>query len=42
VIGSSEHALFWKLSHSSKVDKVFTVQGNGGTQDNIAVDDFKN
>lgn len=44
VIGSGgrEHALSWKLSQSSNVDKVFTAPGNGGTQNNvnISVDDI--
>lgn len=40
VIGSGgrEHALSWKLSQSSKVDKVFTAPGNGGTENNILID----
>jgi len=40
VIGSGgrEHAISWKLSQSSKVDKVFTAPGNGGTENNIPVD----
>ncbi len=46
VIGSGgrEHALGWKLSQSSKIDKVFTAPGNGGTQNNIpiSVDDIDN
>ena len=29
--GGREHALAWKLSQSSKVDKIFVVPGNGGT-----------
>ncbi len=39
VIGSGgrEHALSWKLSQSTKVDKVFTAPGNGGTQNNISI-----
>jgi phosphoribosylamine--glycine ligase len=39
VIGSGgrENALSWKLSKSSKVDKVFTAPGNGGTQNNILI-----
>ena len=39
VIGSGgrEHALSWKLSQSSKVDKVFTAPGNGGTQNNVDI-----
>ncbi|MGH1522126.1 MAG: phosphoribosylamine--glycine ligase [Nitrosopumilus sp.] len=40
VIGSGgrEHALSWKLSQSNKVDTVFTVPGNGGTENNIPID----
>ncbi len=40
VIGSGgrEHALSWKLSQSSKVDKVFSAPGNGGTENNIPID----
>jgi phosphoribosylamine--glycine ligase len=40
VIGSGgrEHALSWKLSQSSKVNKVFTAPGNGGTENNIPID----
>ena len=40
VIGSGgrEHALSWKLSQSSKVDKVFTAPGNGGTENSIPID----
>ncbi len=40
VIGSGgrEHALSWKLSQSSKVDKIFTAPGNGGTENNIPID----
>jgi phosphoribosylamine--glycine ligase len=39
VIGSGgrEHALSWKLSQSSKVDKVFTAPGNGGTENNVPI-----
>ncbi len=39
VIGSGgrEHALGWKLSQSSKVDKVFTAPGNGGTTNNVPI-----
>ena len=39
VIGSGgrEHALSWKLSQSSKVDKVFTAPGNGGTKNNVDI-----
>jgi phosphoribosylamine--glycine ligase len=40
VIGSGgrEHALSWKLSQSSKVDKIFTAPGNGGTENNVSID----
>jgi phosphoribosylamine--glycine ligase len=40
VIGSGgrEHALSWKLSQSSKVTKVFTAPGNGGTENNVPID----
>lgn len=40
VIGSGgrEHALSWKLSQSNKVDTVFTVPGNGGTENNVPID----
>ncbi|MDH3191737.1 MAG: phosphoribosylamine--glycine ligase, partial [Nitrosopumilus sp.] len=39
VIGSGgrEHALSWKLSQSSKINKVFTAPGNGGTENNIPI-----
>ena len=39
VIGSGgrEHALSWKLSQSSKVNKVFTAPGNGGTKNNVDI-----
>ena len=47
VIGSGgrEHALVWKLSKDSKVDKVYCLPGNGGTQDvahnvDLKIDDF--
>jgi phosphoribosylamine--glycine ligase len=44
VIGSGgrEHALSWKLSKSQIIDKVFTVPGNGGTENNfpISVENF--
>ncbi len=36
--GGREHALSWKLSQSSKVETVFTAPGNGGTENNIAID----
>ena len=36
--GGREHALAWKLSQSSKVDKVFTAPGNGGTKNNISIE----
>ena len=35
--GGREHALSWKLSHSSKVDEVFTAPGNGGTLNNVPI-----
>ena len=35
--GGREHALSWKLSHSSLVDKVFTAPGNGGTENNVPI-----
>jgi phosphoribosylamine--glycine ligase len=39
VIGSGgrEHSISWKLSQSSKVEKVFTAPGNGGTQNNVLI-----
>ncbi|MCD4817623.1 MAG: phosphoribosylamine--glycine ligase [Candidatus Cloacimonetes bacterium] len=40
VIGSGgrEHAVAWKLSQSKKVEKVYVLPGNGGTQNNISID----
>ncbi|MCH7967831.1 MAG: phosphoribosylamine--glycine ligase [Thaumarchaeota archaeon] len=35
--GGREHALSWKLSQSSHVDKVYTAPGNGGTENNIPI-----
>ena len=35
--GGREHSLGWKLSQSPKVEKVFTAPGNGGTENNIAI-----
>jgi phosphoribosylamine--glycine ligase len=35
--GGREHALSWKLSQSSKIDKIFTVPGNGGTENNVDI-----
>jgi phosphoribosylamine--glycine ligase len=35
--GGREHSLSWKLSQSSKVDKVLTAPGNGGTKNNVAI-----
>ncbi len=35
--GGREHALGWKLSQSSKVDKVFIAPGNGGTVNNVPI-----
>ena len=36
--GGREHALSWKLSQSLKVDKIFTVPGNGGAENNFSID----
>lgn len=35
--GGREHSLGWKLSQSPKVEKVFTAPGNGGTENNVAI-----
>ena len=35
--GGREHSLGWKLSKSSKVEKVFFAPGNGGTENNIPI-----
>jgi len=35
--GGREHSLGWKLSHSPKVEKVYTAPGNGGTENNVAI-----
>ena len=35
--GGREHALSWKLSQSSQVDKVYTIPGNGGTFNNVSI-----
>ena len=35
--GGREHALSWKLSQSSLVNKVFTAPGNGGTENNVPI-----
>lgn len=40
--GGREHALAWKLSQSSKVEKLFIAPGNGGTAalgENVAIKD---
>ncbi|MDE5076676.1 MAG: phosphoribosylamine--glycine ligase family protein, partial [Trichodesmium sp. St5_bin2_1] len=29
--GGREHAIAWKLSHSSQVKQIFCTPGNGGT-----------
>lgn len=37
--GGREHALYWKLSQSPLIDKVFTAPGNGGAKDsNVQLD----
>ncbi|MBT3169538.1 MAG: phosphoribosylamine--glycine ligase [Candidatus Cloacimonetes bacterium] len=36
--GGREHAIFWKLSQSKLVEKVFVLPGNGGTQNNVDID----
>ena len=45
VIGSGgrEHAIAWKLSQSKSVEDVYVIPGNGGTENNIALNpnDFK-
>lgn len=35
--GGREHALSWKLSHSPKIETVFTAPGNGGTKNNVSI-----
>ena len=35
--GGREHCLGWKLSQSSKVEKVFFAPGNGGTENNVSI-----
>lgn len=35
--GGREHSLGWKLSQSSKVEKVYTAPGNGGTENNVPI-----
>lgn len=44
--GGREHALAWKISQSSQLDKLFIAPGNAGTKEvgtnvNIKVDDFE-
>jgi len=36
--GGREHALAWKVRQSELADKVFALPGNGGTDNNIALD----
>ena len=36
--GGREHAIFWKLSQSKLVEKVFVLPGNGGTENNVDID----
>jgi phosphoribosylamine--glycine ligase len=40
VIGSGgrEHALVWKLQQSELTEKIFVLPGNGGTDNNVALD----
>ncbi|OPX27129.1 MAG: phosphoribosylamine--glycine ligase [Candidatus Cloacimonas sp. 4484_143] len=40
VIGSGgrEHAITWKLEQSELADKIYVLPGNGGTDNNIAID----
>jgi phosphoribosylamine---glycine ligase len=35
--GGREHSLGWKLSQSSKVEKIFFAPGNGGTDNNVDI-----
>jgi len=35
--GGREHALSWKISQSSHVEKVFTAPGNGGTENSVSI-----
>ena len=44
--GGREHAVSWKISHSSQIDKLFIAPGNAGTSQvgtnvDIEVDDFE-
>lgn len=36
--GGREHALVWKIEQSERADKVFVLPGNGGTENNVALD----
>jgi len=36
--GGREHALSWELSQSNHVETVYTAPGNGGTENNVAID----
>jgi len=36
--GGREHALAWKIEQSEMADKVFVLPGNGGTENNVALD----
>ena len=37
--GGREHALGWKLGQSTRVKSVFFCPGNGGTENNVLIDD---
>ncbi|MEA3391604.1 MAG: phosphoribosylamine--glycine ligase N-terminal domain-containing protein, partial [Candidatus Marinimicrobia bacterium] len=36
--GGREHALAWKLQQSELTEKIFVLPGNGGTDNNVALD----
>ncbi len=35
--GGREHAMAWKIEQSEQAEKVFVLPGNGGTQNNVAI-----